>query len=342
MVKFYMNAYCDSLSQVPFLNYEFDYVSVKNLKVDNGNENTITFSGKTYLFATYSHYGHTVMDIFAQLKVLQIAHPDLKPVFYEQSSKGWMFNDSKVVADIINILGESPENIIDISKNNYIFEEVILFFDMCNLFSDDFYSKYGANRTLNYFPFCRCYLGSDPCGVSKYFKYNYLAIDTIKNFLSTYFSKPSEDKVYISRDTYNKKWLNDIIYYSTKPTLSEEEKHLLWISQIRYYKDEPLIESFFKSKGYKIIKPEDYGFIEQIKIFSQAKKIVSISGTGLFNAMWAPNTTKTFELISIPEYKYHYKEFVTYAGSQYHTVNIHGISDYDIIKILEKSVEEIM
>jgi len=334
-----MNVSCSSLSQSQFLDYDFDYVSVKNLSVDNGHKDTITFSGKTYLFATYSHYGHTVMDIFAQLKILQIVHPDIKPVFYEQSSKGFMFNNSKVVSDMINILGENSENIIDISKNNYVFEEVILFFDMCNLFSDEFYSKHGATRTLNYFPFCKCYMGSEPCGTSKHFKYNYLAIDTLRKFLSPYFSQTYEENVYISREHYNAKWLNDILHYANKDSLSEEEKHLLWVSQIRYYKDEPLIQSFFKSRGYKIIKPEEHGFIDQIKIFSNAKRIVSLSGTGLFNAMWSNSTANIFELISIPEYKYHYEQFIKHAGANYNKVDVYGMSDYDILKVLINNVE---
>lgn len=51
--------------------------------------------------------------------------------------------------------------------------------------------------------------------------------------------------------------------------------------------NEMLLEGYLKSIGYEIVYAEDFSFLEQIKIFSQARTIIAPHGAGLTNAIWS-------------------------------------------------------
>ena len=170
---------CNYIEQEKFLDYEFDSIIINNFSIKNDDGPTIKVAGETYLFPTYSHYGHSLMDVYAQLKILQLKYKDLKPFFYEAGMNGHYFGNNRVTVDQMVNLGYPDVSISNLAVGNYEFEKVIMFFDMNNTFPEDFYQSYGVNRSTNYFPFCDCYMGTEKCGESKYFKYNYLAIDLL-------------------------------------------------------------------------------------------------------------------------------------------------------------------
>jgi hypothetical protein len=266
----------------------FDDLVIKNWESLPGSD-PIKYDGQVYLFPLFLPYGHTLMDVYAQYKILKLKYPDLKPVFFEDSSRGFLAEHNNISKDIMTILNATE--IIDISKSNYVFEELIAFFDVSDTLP-----------IRRYVPFCDCYMGTEKCGTSEWFKYNYLAIDIIRKDLEKYIVPRKFRNIFISRERYNKAYLEKI----------NELR-----SQQRYYKDERELEDFFWSEGYEIVYAEDYGLIDQIKLFSEAKTIASVAGAGLFNLLWGNENTRVIEIMTNPMYRYHFKEFGEHVGVNY-------------------------
>lgn len=323
---------CESIIQEKFLNYDFDSFSIKNFIIKNDDSNPTIFNKQVYLFPSYAAYGHSLMDVYAQYKILKLKYPDLVPVIYDDGKNGYFFNNNKVTIDFMDNLSYSSKNIVNLSEGNYIFKEVIMFFDMNNTFPESFYSDNGLTRSSHYFPFCNCYMGIEECGESEYFKYNYLAIDILKNNFSHFFSKDKTDKIFVSRERYNNKYKSDIEFYLNKTNLSEGEKAIYDRATLRYFPHEKLIEDLFIQKGYKVIYAEDYGLVDQIKIFSSAKEIATISGTSLFNTFWCNNETTAFEIMAVNGYRYHYKEFANHAGVNHKYIEIFNMDIQSALK----------
>ncbi len=63
---------CSSIEQEKFLNYGFDAICINNFSIKNDDGPVTHVSGETYLFPTYSAYGHSLMDVYAQFKILQL------------------------------------------------------------------------------------------------------------------------------------------------------------------------------------------------------------------------------------------------------------------------------
>ena len=188
---------CSSITQENFLDYDFDTICINDFSIKNDDGPVTHIPGETYLFPTYSAYGHSLMDVYAQFKILQLKYNDVKPFFYENGFQGHYFRENKVTIDQMDSLGYKHTRIFNLSIGNYSFEKVILFFDMNNTIPEEFYTNNGATRSSHYFPFCDCYMGTEPCGESKYFKYNYLAIDMLKKSFKDLFSFNKTEKFFI-------------------------------------------------------------------------------------------------------------------------------------------------
>jgi len=94
---------------------------------------------------------------------------------------------------------------------------------MKGLWREEFYKNNGATRSSHYFPFCDCYQGTEPCGESKYFKYNYLAIDMLKESFNHLFKTEKTEKFFISRERYNQKYQDQILgEYNQEKTVGRE------------------------------------------------------------------------------------------------------------------------
>lgn len=271
-----------------FLDFDFNNLIINNWQTLPGSD-PIKYNGQVYLFPLFLPYGHTLMDAYAQYKILKLKYPDLKPVFFEDLKKGFSAVNNNISKDIMTMVNESE--IIDIFSNNYVFEQVIAFFDLSETLPIE-----------RYVPFCDCYMGTEKCGTSEWFKYNYLAIDIIRKDFESHMVPIKFRNVFISREKYNKAYLEKIDEFR---------------SQQRYYKDEKELEDFFRSEGYEIVYAEDYGLIDQIKLFSEAKTIVSVAGAGLFNLLWGNQDTRVIEIMTNPLYRYHFKEFGEHVGVNY-------------------------
>jgi hypothetical protein len=250
------------------------------------------------------------MDAYAQYKILKLKYPDLKPVFFEDSKRGFAAINNNISKDIMKMLDESE--IDDLFSKNYVFDQVIAFFDVSDTLP-----------IQRYVPFCDCYMGTEKCGTSEWFKYNYLAIDIIRKDFEPYLAPKKNRNVFISRERYNKSYLERINEFR---------------SQQRYYKDEEELENFFRSEGYEIVYAEDYGLIEQIKLFSESKTIASVAGAGLFNLFWGNKDTVVVEIMTNPLYRYHFKEFGEHVGVNYIQIDSRNDSVKEIIAKLKGQI----
>jgi mannose-6-phosphate isomerase-like protein (cupin superfamily) len=331
---------CNSITQEFFLDYDFDTICINDFSIKNDDGPVTHIPGETYLFPTYAAYGHSLVDIYAQFKILQLKYKDIKPFFYENGFQEHYFKENKITIDQMDSLGYKNTRIFNLAIANYSFEKVVLFFDMNNTIPEEFYIDNGATRSSHYFPFCDCYMGTEPCGESKYFKYNYLAIDILKKSFEGLFNSNKTEKFFISRERYNKSYEKEIEYYSNRESLSDEEKSRFIWAKARSTPQEAEIQNLFEKNGYTIIHAEDYTLFEQIKMFSSAKEIASISGTGLFNTFWCDKNTKVFEILSSVGYKYHYKEFAEYSGTDHEYIDIQNLSLENSLKKIEKAINK--
>lgn len=334
---------CDGIVQEQFFDYVFDSACINNFSIKNDDGPVMHIPGETYLFQTHSAFGHSLMDIYGQFKILQLKYKNIKPFFFE-TQKG-SFNQNKVTIDQMYFLGYKDSEVFDISVGNYSFEKVIMFFDMNLTFPQEFYSSNGATRSLQYFPFCTCFAGGGdgklPCGQSEHFKYNYLAIDILKENFKEFYSNKKEENIFVSRERFNnfRKW--QIEFYSNKESLSEKDKGDFLFAKWRYCEKEDSIQKKFKDNGWTIIYPEYYSLIEQIKIFSSAKNIAGTSGTWIFHSFWGNKETNIFEISAIPNHRYHYKEFADYAGVNHSYIDVVDLSEEETLSLLQENINKI-
>lgn len=296
---------------------------INNLQIINNAQQPIThIPGITYLTLSVPHYGHILQDIYSQYRILQSRYKDLNIVLTDVSAKGMFYGmwQPKLINDFLDILNYNPKDIIDISRNNYFFSKIVFIFDVCNLLPQEFHLQYGT-RHYHYLPFCTCYTGTEPCGKSEYFKYWYMAIDILRQDFKQYFDWSMTHKLYISRQKYNEQYKKQIEELEGKE-LNTDQKAVLRRAKIRFCPQEEQIEQHYLNNNYSIIHAQDYGLKEQITLFSQAKDLVSISGTALINVYWCPPQTKVTEYNIIPGYKWHYDVFAAYCNiKEYNKVN---------------------
>jgi hypothetical protein len=333
----------DGITQEKFFDYVFDAVSINNFSIKNDDGPITHIPGETYLFHTDAAFGHSLMDIYAQFKILQLKHKDIKPFFYETQER--LFNQNKITIDQMSSLGYKDASVFNISFGNYSFEKVIMFFDMNLTFPQEFYSSNGATRSMFYFPFCDCPVGSlpcdIPCGQSEHFQYNYLAIDILKQSFKEFFNHEKTENIFVSRERYNNRHKEQIEMYSNKDSLSDKEKEWYFFAKWRYSEKDAYIQELFKDSGYTVVYPEDHSLIEQIKIFSSAKNIAGLSGTWLFNSFWGSRETNVFEISAVPNHRYHYKQFADYAGVKHSYINVVGLPEEETRSLVQKNIDQI-
>ena len=333
----------DGIVQEQFFDYVFDSVSISNFSIKNDDGPVMHMPGETYLFHTNAAFGHALMDTYAQFKILQLKYNNIKPFFYETNEK--RFNENKIIKDLKDFLGYRDTEVSNISIGNYSFEKVVMFFDINLTFPEEFYSSNGATRSLFYFPFCNCPLGTlpcdIPCGQSEHFKYNYLAIDILKESFKEFFNDKKTENIFVSRERYNKRHKYQIELYSNKDSLTEEEQGWYWFAKWRYSEKDQYIENMFKDDGWKIVYAEDHSLIEQIKIFSSAKNIAGLSGTWLFNSFWGNKKTNVYEISAVSNHRYHYKQFVDYSGVNHFQIDVVNLSEEETISLIQKNIDKI-
>ena len=314
------NATVDTITERPIDGRIYSIYELHNLTITNNNLEHLEFPGTTYLTLSIPQYGHLLHDIYAQWRMMEdmcganivLTNVAERGMFY---GNGWL---PKVMEDFLEITSYDKTKIIDISLHNYKFEKVVAIFDMCNL----------TPYFLHYLPFCNCYIGTDSCGRSEWFKYNEDAVKILRQDFGHLFKPNAHRKIYISRRRYEEEYKKQI-----------EQGKDLSRAKMRYFGNEPLVESFFADKGYEIIHAQDFGLYEQIAMFSEASHIASISGTGLINLIWGSSHTTGIEISGIPGYRWHYDTFAGYANvGNYLKLDITGFDDTAILESLNIAI----
>lgn len=103
--------------------------------------------------------------------------------------------------------------------------------------------------------------------------YDYEAVRQVRNFYLAYIEQQAFDLN-----------LGERIYLSRKKA---GRKHVI---------NEDAVETLLISYGFTIINNEDYTFLEQVAIYSQANCLVSIHGSGLTNMLFMGEGSKILEL----------------------------------------------
>jgi hypothetical protein len=111
----------------------------------------------------------------------------------------------------------------------------------------------------------------------KFLRNTFLTKENIRN--NKYFPK----KIYLDRDEVNLSSNDNIMQYKNYRLLLNEEE----------------IKKYLENIGFQIIKPQKLRFIDQVKLFSNAKIIVSLYGAGLSNIIFCRQNTRIIEIKSI-------------------------------------------
>ena len=104
------------------------------------------------------------------------------------------------------------------------------------------------------------------------------------------------------RDIFLKKINLKNKYNYERIYLDRGEYSLLNIKNIKNYRiilNEQKVKNYLKSLNFKIIKPQDLQFIDQVNLFYNAKCIVSLYGAGLSNILFCKANTKVIEIKTI-------------------------------------------
>lgn len=119
--------------------------------------------------------------------------------------------------------------------------------------------------------------------------YNSVAlIEKVTSYLSE--NKQPTKKVYVSRKNTSR-------VKTDKHLFGDKGKTGLLFPDDNRLDNEIIMENFFKTLGFEIICPEDFGsFEDQIKYFSSVKILAGVTGAGLLNSIFMPRGGTIFEL----------------------------------------------
>lgn len=110
------------------------------------------------------------------------------------------------------------------------------------------------------------------------------------------------------------------------------------------------VESFLLEQGYTIIEPEKLNFTQQVRLFSQAKKVIGMTGAAFANLIFCPQDADIFIMISKhPDTSYWYWQNIACAtGKKLHYIlgsdvsrhenGIHADFSVDIVMLRDETV----
>ena len=113
-----------------------------------------------------------------------------------------------------------------------------------------------------------------------------------------------------------------------KPKKSEVEDKKIYVtredSTYRKIVNEADILPILRSRGYKVINPQLYNIDEQIRIFSQAEKIISPHGSNLSNIIFCKPGTEIYEIG--PEFNSNFEKF--FENRYKYLAEVNGLKYY--------------
>jgi hypothetical protein len=277
------------------------FFNQKNLLIGDKEDSTpLKIGGNSFIIDIGSFvYFHFFQDMIGQFLFLRDKVPNLKIVVMASTKEKYIDqsqNSKKLIEECLSSFDIYEKDFLYISEQNVLLENTF----WVNSIYNSFITKDKTNKILE---------SKD----SDYFEYNIEILKKIKQHYSFLLSDSSSTgKIFISRRRQNSEIRNaKELLDSYKAGLSYEELKNIYtqygntareielllgriIEKFIEKEEEELLESFFVSKGYTIVIPEDLSFSEQINLCSNATHIASIIGSGLLNSIFAKDSSKIF------------------------------------------------
>lgn len=250
----------DHIEYTNIENYSSKIFNLKYLQFNKSIGDQVFIPGNTFLFtASHWDYAHLMQDCIGHYEFLKKYIPNLNfvPIYngnlLKDLSEGQV-SFRKVEKDLYDHYGIKIKNVIDCNKS-IKFENVFYLYNEFIQQIQDLPSNprlHGQDSTLDY-----------PI-------HQFECATLINKEFGKYKTKDQPQKIYISRTKINWKHEKDLERSNT-----------------RVLDNEKVIEDYFHSLGYQIIFNEDLGLKDQISIYSSAKKIVTVNGTGAYNCIFS-------------------------------------------------------
>ena len=106
-------------------------------------------------------------------------------------------------------------------------------------------------------------------------------------------------KSFLTKKILSKKNNFKMIYLDRGDGALINNKKIINFSNYRIILNEDEVKKYLISVGFKIIKPQNFSFKDQINIFHSVKCVISLSGAGLANAAFCRPGTKIIEIKNI-------------------------------------------
>jgi hypothetical protein len=103
-------------------------------------------------------------------------------------------------------------------------------------------------------------------------------------------------KSFLTKKILSKKIDFKMIYLDRGERTLLNNKNIINFRNYRIIVNEDEIKKYLISIGFKIIKPQDLSFKDQVNIFNNVKCVVSLQGAGLANAVFCKPGTKIIEI----------------------------------------------
>jgi hypothetical protein len=113
---------------------------------------------------------------------------------------------------------------------------------------------------------------------------------SVKFLRENFLKKKNNKKIYNFEKVYLDR--GEFCLYENSNNISKFKDHRIIIN-------EKEIKSFLITKGFKILKPYEFSFLDQVNIFSRLKFIISLFGAGLTNICFCKKRTKVIEIKTI-------------------------------------------
>jgi hypothetical protein len=106
-------------------------------------------------------------------------------------------------------------------------------------------------------------------------------------------------KSFLTKKILSKKIDFKMIYLDRGDGALLNNKNIINFKNHRIIVNEDEVKKYLISIGFKIIKPQDLSFKDQVNIFNNVKCVVSLQGAGLANAVFCKPGTKIVEIKSV-------------------------------------------
>jgi hypothetical protein len=274
----------------------FDKISYKIFKLSNGavytdsNDTTAYISENKYLSsASMQYYKVDNINSFngslSENETLSFGTPKIK---------------KKIKGNVLSLLsgGASKDNFThwftDVIPRIRIYSKR---FKLSNI--DKFYVP---NLKYNFQKESLKLLGIDEKQIINSNKYKHIKADCIYTTSHPCFHLPMKVKKW-SLDYLNKSFSKSSYKNKFKKIfLDRDQLKLINLDNLKKYKDyrillnEDQIREFLSSEGFDVVKPEEYPFDEQVKIFSSAKYVVGLYGAAMMMLSFCKKNTKVLEI----------------------------------------------